>query len=196
MSVATALPTNVISSKIIRNLNNPQSTLQPKMVDITEPKSLKRLGMIVNSMNNIKLRSIILRGIHGDIYCGSRLKNFKMTESDLCPRCNNAETIQHQLLECNYVRQIWTICSYVTSICCQNLNEVLGIHELHDRTTLTLHSEIIRRLLSIERPTIDPLKLVKSVVDRLSIVEKGISKYIILSFKDILNNYSPNPQRS
>ena len=182
------LTTDVLSTKIIRNLNNPQTILQPKMTETVEINKLARLGNIINKMKNIKLRSIILRGIHGDIYCGTRLKKFKMSESDACPRCNEPETIEHQLLKCQYVQQIWNICKRFTSIQCQKLDEVFGIHDFHDKTTLTVHSEIIRRLLSIERPTNDPIKLVSSVVDRLSIVERGISRHIITSFKKVIND--------
>ena len=182
------LITSELSTKIIRNLNNPQTTLQPKMIGLCGIDKLTRLGNVINKINNIKLRSIILRCIHGDVYCGTRLKKFKMTETDTCPRCNEPETIEHQLLKCQYVQQIWNICKRFTSIEGQNLDEVLGVHDFHDRTTLTVHGEIIRRLLSIDRPIYDPLKLVASVVDRLSIVERGLSKHTINSFKNVLSN--------
>ena len=50
---------------------------------------------------------------------------------------------------------------------------------MHDRTSLTLHSEIIRQLMAIERPTKDPHNLIKTTIERLSIIEKGITKFQI-----------------
>ena len=181
------LLTDKLCTKIIRKLNNPCDILEPKMLELKSKDGLMRLGNLINGMSNIKLRSIILRGIHGDIYCGTRLKKFKMTETDKCPRCKQSESIKHLLLECDYTRKIWDICFKLTSVRCNNLDSVLGLNDYHDKTTLTLHAEVIRRLLSIERPTICPLKLVESVVNRLSIVERGISRYIIKSFKEIIN---------
>ena len=50
---------------------------------------------------------------------------------------------------------------------------------MHDRTSLTLHSEIICQLMAIDRPTKDPHKLIKTTIERLSIIEKGITKFQI-----------------
>ena len=104
----------------------------------------------------------------------------------MCQRCGFPETIKHLLLECDYVKQIWEICKKFTSIPIDNINAVLGYHDFHDKTTLTIHCEIIRRLLAIERPIISQHKLIKSVLNRLAIVEKGISKHTIKSFELML----------
>ena len=44
------------------------------------------LGKIIKSLTNTKLKTSILRLIHGDIFCGSRLKKFGMTDNDKCSR--------------------------------------------------------------------------------------------------------------
>ena len=84
-------------------------------------------------------------------------------------------------------KKIWDITSKITSIPITSLNDVLGHNPLHDKTTLTIHAEIIRLLLAIERPTLDQLKMVKSVTKRLGSVEKGITKFQISQSLDILN---------
>ena len=111
-----------------------------------------------------------------------------MTDTDNCPRCSLPETIQHQLFECSYVKKLWDISTKITSIDNVSLNDILGHNRLHDKLTITIHSEIIRNLLAIERPTTNQISIVKSVVNRLSIVEKGITKFQITKMKDILNN--------
>ena len=158
----------------------------PKILENANEDRLTKLGQSIRSLTNTKLKSILLRAIHGDIYCGTRLKKFGMSDSDMCQRCGYPENIKHLLLECDYVKQIWEICKRFTSIPIDNINAVLGDHDFHDKTTLTIHCEIIRRLLAIERPIISQHKLIKSVLNRLAIVEKGISKHTIKSFELIL----------
>ena len=177
------LLTNSITSKLIRTLNNPLDTITPKILEDSNLERLKNLGNKIKSLTNTKLKTIILRAIHGDIYCGTRLKKFGITDTDGCQRCGSPETIKHLLFECNYVQRIWDICSKLTSIPINNIDGVLGLHDYHDKTTLTIHCEIIRRLLAIERPLTNQILFVKSVIDRLATVERGISKYSILQLQ-------------
>ena len=157
------------------------------MLRNTSTEGLTKLGNMISKMTNTKLQSISLRSLHGDIYSRSRMKKFGMVDADDCERCGKTETTEHLLLECDYVRKIWNLTAKLTSITTLDLNTVLGYHDFHDKTTFTIHCEIIRRLLAIERPTQDRLKLVKSVLDRLSIVEKGISKTVIKNMHTELN---------
>ena len=185
------LLTNKLNSKLIRKLNNPQSMINPKLLENTTEEGLTELGRLISSLMNTKLKTIILRSLHGDIYCGTRLKKFGMTDTDCCQRCGCPENIKHLLLECPYVKKVWEISRNLTSIPGDNINEVLGYHDFHDRTTLTIHCEIIRRLLAIERPITDQLKLIKSVIDRLAIVEKGLSRHMIKQFQIQLSKSYP-----
>ena len=89
------------------------------------------------------------------------------------------ETIEHQIYSCLYTKQLWELTSRVTSIPISNLNQVLGYDDTHDKMTLTLHAEILTRLLSIERPKQDPRALLKSAITKLLIVEKSTTKYQI-----------------
>ena len=114
-----------------------------------------------------------------------------MKDNEECQRCGCPETIKHLLLECQYVKRVWEICKSLTSVPGDNINAILGYHDFHDKTTLTIHCEIIRRLLAIERPITDQLKLIKSVIDRLAIVETGLSKYTIRQFQSQLSKSYP-----
>ena len=71
----------------------------------------------------------------------------------------------------------------------------MGYNDFHDRTTLTIHCEIIRRLLAIERPITAQPKLIKSVLDRLAIVETGLSKHTLRQFQLQLNKAYPIDNR-
>ena len=179
---------NKLSSKQLRLSLIKDAPIIPKMIISPDPDTLAELGRVIKKLTNVKLKGIILRAIHGDIYSGTRLKKFGMTDTDNCPRCSLPETIQHQLFECSYVKKLWDISTKITSIDNVSLNDILGHNRLHDKLTITIHSEIIRNLLAIERPTTNQISIVKSVVNRLSIVEKGITKFQITKMKDILNN--------
>ena len=173
--------TSGVSSKQIRNSCKSTYPISSKMIESPDPEVLNNLGRLISKLTNIRNKTVILRAIHGDIYCGTRLKKFGMSETELCPRCDSPETISHQLVDCPYVRLIWDTVAKITGIKITTLNQALGHDPTHDKITLTIHTEIIRQLMAIDRPTLEPLKLVKSSVNRLSIVEKGITKYQIQS---------------
>ena len=145
----------------------------------TTTDGLIKLGNLIAKMSNVKLQTIALRAIHGDIYSRTRMKKFGMVEQDACERCGNPETIEHQLMTCSYVKEIWSLTSKLTSIPTLDLNSVMGYHDYHDITTITIHSEIIRRLLAIERPNQNIHKFIKSVITRLGIVERGTKKHVL-----------------
>ena len=91
------------------------------------------------------------------------------------------------LFECDYVKKLWIEASHITGILPLSINYVLGLNERHDKVTLTIHSEILRRLLAIDRPTIDPKKFLKSVIVNLNILEKGVTKYQIGKYLEIMD---------
>lgn len=67
----------------------------------------------------------------------------------------------------------------LTGIKITSLNQILGHDPTHDKISITLHAEIIRQLMAINRPITKPVLLIQSTIKRLSIVERGITKYQI-----------------
>ena len=63
------------------------------------------------------------------------------------------------------------------------MDALLGLDEKHNTATITIHSEIIRRLLAIERPTGKPIDLIKSSLSNLSILERGTTRYQISTLR-------------
>ena len=59
---------------------------------------------------------------------------------------------------------------------------------LHNKTTITLHAEIIRILLAIERPTTPPNDLINQTLTRLKTLEKGVTRYQIDQMHKLLCN--------
>jgi hypothetical protein len=70
---------------------------------ISETFNADRLKVSYNNLNRLtstRIRNSAFKLIHGDIYPQARLKNFNLSDSDLCPRCNAIETREHLIFEC------------------------------------------------------------------------------------------------
>jgi hypothetical protein len=61
-----------------------------------------------SNCENPKLRNIYFRLIHNDFFTRVRMKKYKMTVTDECPRCSMTENSKHFLWECVHVRNIWS----------------------------------------------------------------------------------------
>ena len=175
-----------MTSKQIRNAGETKEVITPKMLTNVLANDLQKLGNTIATLTNSKLKSTLLRCVHGDVYSKERLQRFGMSDDNLCCRCSKMETTNHMLFECSFTKKLWTEASYITGIIPLSINDVLGINERHDKVTLTIHSEILRRLLAIDRPMGDPKKLLKSVIVSLNILEKGVTKYQIGKFIEAL----------
>jgi hypothetical protein len=96
-----------LTSAGIRDLmKTDQCIVQPKLFQTQDDVAL-RLYKRISRIKNIPNRTKLLRLIHGDVYCGVRLKKFGLTENDQCIRCFAPETIKHLLIECPYTVQVW-----------------------------------------------------------------------------------------
>jgi hypothetical protein len=62
-----------------------------------------------SNCKNPKLRNIYFRLIHNDFFTHVRMKKYRMTVTDECPRCGITETSKHLLYECAHVRNIWSL---------------------------------------------------------------------------------------
>lgn len=187
------VPASKVTSKLIRRKYYSNGTkVQAKLLQNVDEHNLLSLGQKIRRLNNIKLKTILLRVIHGDVYCGTRLKKFGMTETDCCQRCGESESIEHLILECDYTKNLWKLVEKVTCIHNNSLTTILGCDYKHDKTTLTLHAEILRLLLAIDRPTNQPKDVLKNTLVRLHTLEKGITKYQIEQMLLGLENYLLN----
>ena len=139
-----------ITSNMIRKSLTPiNANYNYKILGEIDATQRSGIGSLIKNLNNVKLKSIILRAIHGDIYSASRMKKFGMTDNNLCPRCGKEETIEHMILACEYTKKIWSIISKLTNIPHNSMRVVLGINPTHDKSTLTINAEIIRQLMAI-----------------------------------------------
>ena len=109
-----------------------------------------------SNCKNAKLRNIYFRLIHNDFFTHVRMKKYKMTEDDKCPRCGIVETSKHLIWECNHVKNIWKI---FNNVMIQMVSSYKGVgsydevFQTYEKPAITIIKlRVIQELIQIERP--------------------------------------------
>ncbi len=121
-----------------------------------QPHSTKKINKMRSTQNKTKM----LRLIHGDVYCGTRLKKYKLSDHDTCIRCFEKETIKHLLTECPYTQEIWN---------------TLGID--YTRTNNVIGAEMTREELEIHADLISSIVFKKGILPPNILIELTYLKY-------------------
>ena len=100
---------STITSKQIRLLIREAELITNTNIIIFTPGEAATLYKNINRLRSTQNKAKMLRLIHGDVYCGERLKKFKLSEIDTCIRCFEKETIKHLLTECPYTHDVWAL---------------------------------------------------------------------------------------
>ena len=109
----------------------------------------------INWLNNLRRltstghKNAVLRAIHGDIYSQERLFRFGLSDTPNCKTCGEIETINHKILECEYAATRWEALASITHVTANpaEINFAMGAHESCSLATLTIHAELIARLI-------------------------------------------------
>jgi exonuclease III len=125
---------------------------------------------------NPKLRNIYFRLIHNDFFPHSRMKKYKMTNSDKCPRCDEVETTKHMLWECAHVQNIWRLFNELMSKM-RLENEHVTIYDDIYKPGKTaaislIKIRVIQELIQIVRPTNWDEGKMKNICNELLKMEK------------------------
>ena len=101
-------PLNKITSNEIRNSRCDQiPILSFKLgTELTSSESIS-WGLKLAKLTSARHKNTLLRVSHGDVYTQEKLHRFGMSDSNLCTRCNEIETLKHKIVECDYVKRIW-----------------------------------------------------------------------------------------
>jgi hypothetical protein len=113
-----------------------------KLITLT-PSDATSFYKNINKLSSTQNKTKLLRLIHGDVYCGTRLKEFKLSEIDTCIRCFEKETIKHLLLECPYTQEVWR----TLGVDYMQVRNVIGVNESRDELEIRadLQSTIVFR---------------------------------------------------
>jgi hypothetical protein len=134
-----------LQSKKIRNLLNP-STIMPrtKLIEFNSEEIAQRTFLKIKRIRSAPLKTKALRLIHGDVYCGTRLVQFKLTDIDMCVRCFEPETIDHLVSHCPYNKCIWQEIGIVNPTLREILNPEISDAEFEIRCSL-LETTVFRK---------------------------------------------------
>jgi hypothetical protein len=129
-----------------------------------------------NNCKNPKLRNKYFRLIHNDFFTHVRMKKYKMTETDECPRCGLTETTKHLLRECEHFKHIWSLFNALMNQvgnnkeCIKKYEEVFQTCELPGTTIVKM--KIIQEMIQVERPKSWNSERLETVVRELINMEK------------------------
>jgi hypothetical protein len=108
-----------------------------------------------SNCKNSKLRNIYFRLIHNDFFTHVRMKKYKMTQTDKCPRCSQTETSKHLLWECKHVQNIWSLFNTLmnqTSNSKESINNYEDIFQPCELLSINMIKiKIIQELIQNER---------------------------------------------
>jgi hypothetical protein len=134
-----------LNSGNIRNLLYP-SKLMPrtKLLDFDTEEIARRTFQKIKKIKSAPLKTKALRLIHGDVYCGTRLVQFKLATMDTCVRCFAPETIDHLISHCPYNKQVWREIGIVNPTLKEILSPEISDAEFEIRCSL-LETTVFRK---------------------------------------------------
>ena len=113
----------------------------------------------MRKVTSVKHRNSLLKIAHGDVYTKSKLARFGLIDSPNCPRCGEIEDLQHKVITCEYVKRIWEKTISVTDTLKINTrsgladpieNRILGASDDTNSLILSIHAEILMRILGLK----------------------------------------------
>ena len=132
-----------------------------------------------NYCKNSKLRNIFFRLIHRDFFTYVRMKKYKMTETDSCPRCVGTETINHLLWECPHAKKIWDLFNNFMSKWGKTEESVQSYENIYKvglyPGPALIKIRVIQELIQIDRPKNWDIEKIESLVENLLRTEQYIA---------------------
>jgi hypothetical protein len=138
----------------------------------------------LNKLTSVRHKNTILKIVHGDVYTRDKLYRYGMIDNPTCSKCGGIETLIHKILECSYAMKVAKELIRITNPLRVNgidytritLEDLIGVTEAN-YITLTLHAEVISRLLAIRDDAtylIRPSILVKQSIEQTVKAEKKL----------------------
>ena len=174
------LAQRITSKDLRRQIENEHPEIEFKIR--IEKEGIKTMLPKIVKLKCIRAKTLALRLVHGDIYNGTRLLKFGLTENDECPRCRRSESLDHLLSDCWYSSIIWSKIAALykkTDVRRQNYDRGLSfaVGAKLSKAKIKLHLELIRRLCNKDRPNILPRTLITHSLDYLIICDNEHYKY-------------------
>ena len=135
----------------------------------------------LNKITSTRLRNSAFKLIHGDIYPQARLKKFNLSDSDLCPRCNNTETKEHLVASCPASVALWSklmqIINNVHNTSLKpDLPTILNLNHNNNSLAITTVIAYFNHWNIYSKPDMITDTIVKSKLTQLLSLERGTVK--------------------
>ena len=193
-------PLHLFTSKEIRTSRCNKQPIQEFKIGLrlTVNESLS-WGLRLSKLSSTRHKNTLLKAVHGDVYTKDKLFRFGLRDSDLCPRCDQKEDLEHKLLTCPYAHRIWTrAIPYIEKLNTQQdpnatrLCLALGATKDTSLAALTLSAELLQVILALKDEQtyiIHPRIIVERAIKNLSRKEakEGIKKLFIELVSEIEN---------
>ena len=86
----------------------------------------------------VKLREFNFKLLHGILPCNKNLKRWKLKGNDMCDVCNNQQSIEHLLFDCQYVKSLWQKVNSIFNVDI-SFQQILGYDSyLHVNNVITI----------------------------------------------------------
>ena len=145
---------------------------------ILDPGEVLSWTRRVKKLTSTRHRNILLRVVHGDIFCNERLHRFGLINEPVCLNCpEQSESILHRIIECPVANQAWQELEKfkrtvgllpLTDLSLENL---VGAKDHINKYELAFQAELLHKLTSINKVTC-PIRLVKAVVKLVGHAER------------------------
>ena len=177
-------PLYKLSSKEIRESRKDKTPITKFKIGLElNPKDSLTWCLRIKGLTSTSHKNTVLKVAHGDIYTQEKLNRFGLADSSKCPRCDQIETLQHKVIECQYAARIWTEVDILSTKLgspvdpnSDPVTRIIGAGKNENLSTLTLKAEImfiILRLQPDQNYLIHPKKLVIETARRLIIKEQN-----------------------
>jgi len=151
----------------------------------------------INSLSSTRHKNNILKVIHGDVYSKERKFRFGLTDTPLCDRCGDTETITHKLFDCPSIKTLWEAVFRITNTAmpvtpnCEHLYKALGAFRNCSTEVLTIHAEALTRLLYLkpDDTLLPPNTFIRLIITSLMKKEKSrVTKQVL---ENLLEHVEP-----
>ena len=177
-----------LKSVTSKNIREGRTTRDPicifKCGLINTPAETINWANKLNKLTSTKLKNVLLRVAHREYYPKERLHRYRLIDSPNCSRCDQIEDYDHKVYNCSYVKKIWAETFKLTDkagvlnqLCFQS--QVLGTSIGTDSTVLTVHAEVLNRILLLRDEAnhlMRPISFVKQAIEYLIRKERGESR--------------------
>ena len=163
-----------LSSKEFRTVrNNTEQICVFKLGLILTPIESRSWLFKVSRLTSVKHKSLLLRIAHGEIYTKEKLHRYNLAESNLCPICDEVETLERKFISCHYAKRIWQVLNNLEGLThnreAEPVQAILGAWLDSDMLNVTIRAEVLLRLsyLKEQNYVMRPIIFVKLAIDSL-----------------------------